>query len=161
MPKDIEKLLGEKSLLSDDEKIGMIKENFNISNETEVLQLSFNNTQRLKLLELTGEFMQFSQELHASIMKRAGVAEDDESNRAEVIGRAAMMGAMAASAVPWAVAIRVITTAHGGDSADPEELDEIRNITAGAWSIAAIIAKDVYDSIFADDDEESDEESEE
>lgn len=161
--KDFDKLLGEENLLSGEEKISMIKENLNIPEDVELLRFSLTDAHRDRLLELTGEFIKLSHDIHGAVLESVPehIDLDDGSEKSEMILRSAMMAAMAASAVPWAVAIRVVTTALGGDAMEPEEFDKIREVTGGAWNIGTMVAGDVYKTIFAEDDEDADEDIEE
>jgi len=161
--KDFDKLLGEENLLSREEKTSILKENFNIPEDVELVHFSVTDMHRQKLLELVGEFVKLSHDIHENVLSNVPDTIDleDGSKRSEMILRSAMMAAMAASAVPWAIAIRVVTTALGGDSMEPEQFDKIRDVTGGAWNIGTMVASDVYKTIFAEDDEADDEEIEE
>lgn len=161
--KDFDKLLGEENLLSREEKTSILKENFNTPEDVELVHFSVTDVHRQKLLELVGEFVKLSHDIHEAVLSNVPDTIDleDGSKRSEVILQSAMMAAMSASAVPWAIAIRVVTTALGGDSMEPEQFDRIRDVTGGAWNIGTMVATDVYKTIFAEDDEDGDEEIEE
>lgn len=161
--KELDKLLGEENLLSREEKSSIIKESLNIPEDVELLHFSVTDAHRERLLTLTGEFIKLSHDIHESVLSAVpdNIDLEDGSKKSGMILRSAMMAAMAAAAVPWAIAIRVVTTALGGDTMNPEEFDKIREVTGGAWNIGTMIAGDAYKTIFSEDGEDGDEESEE